>query len=51
MYICICCDITEKDIEENPELLDLVGSVCGSCIDDGGEMDSTRLVNPNGQPN
>jgi len=51
MYICICCNITEKDVEKNPELLNLVGSVCGSCIDVGGERISTRLLKASGQPN
>ena len=33
MYVCICNAITEKDIEEDPRLKELVGSVCGKCLD------------------
>lgn len=35
MYLCICCDITEKDIEKDPTLALYIGSVCGACISDG----------------
>lgn len=35
MYICICNKITEKDIEKNPLLKQVVGTYCGMCISDG----------------
>jgi len=38
MYLCICCDITERDIKENPELQQFIGSICGACISDGPEL-------------
>lgn len=37
MYLCICCNITEKDLEQNPELINYIGSVCGACVSDGAE--------------
>jgi bacterioferritin-associated ferredoxin len=37
MYLCICCDITEKDVKENPKLRRYIGSVCGACISDGAD--------------
>ena len=43
MYLCICCDITEKDVEENPKLKRYIGSVCGGCISDGGVLDFDRV--------
>ena len=38
MYLCICCSITDSDVEEKPELANLIGSVCGRCISDGGDL-------------
>lgn len=38
MYLCICCNITENDIKENPELIKYIGSICGACISDGGDI-------------
>jgi hypothetical protein len=35
MYLCICCNITQKDVEEKPELKHYIGSVCGACVSDG----------------
>lgn len=35
MYLCICCNITQKDIEEKPELKHYIGSVCGACLNFG----------------
>lgn len=32
MYICICNQIDEKMLEENPALKDVCGSQCGSCL-------------------
>lgn len=51
MYICICCNITENDIEDNSELLNLVGSVCGTCIFEGDDKASTGLSKASGQLN
>ena len=31
MYVCICNNITEKDLETNPHLRQLVGTQCGRC--------------------
>jgi len=42
MYLCICCDITQKDLDKNPEFKKLIGSVCGKCISDGGDPDFDR---------
>jgi len=33
MYICICNAITENDVKENPELNNLVGTICGKCLE------------------
>lgn len=38
MYLCICCSITDNDVKEKPELANLIGSVCGGCISDGGDL-------------
>jgi hypothetical protein len=35
MYLCICSNITEKDLKNNPELAKYIGSVCGACLSDG----------------
>ena len=32
MIICVCNNITEKDIENNPELRLAVGTCCGQCV-------------------
>jgi bacterioferritin-associated ferredoxin len=32
MIICSCNNITEKDIEEDPELSSIVGTCCGGCV-------------------
>ena len=37
MYLCICNEITEKDLEEYPELAELIGTCCGKCISDGAD--------------
>ena len=37
MYICICNRVTDKDVEDDPGLKDLVGTNCGMCISDGGD--------------
>jgi bacterioferritin-associated ferredoxin len=44
MYLCICCDITNKDIEENPELEELIGSVCGRCLEDSSSEEEVMVV-------
>jgi hypothetical protein len=38
MYLCICCNITEEDVKEKPELANYIGSVCGACIPYGPEL-------------
>lgn len=38
MYLCICCDITEKDVEKDPQLANYIGSICGACVSDGGVL-------------
>jgi bacterioferritin-associated ferredoxin len=32
MIVCICNNISEQDLLDNPDLAILVGSVCGICI-------------------
>jgi len=32
MYVCICNNISTKDLERDPSLIDKVGSKCGKCI-------------------
>ena len=44
MYLCICNKVTEKDLKEYPQLLDIIGSKCGKCIFDGGEVVSTNRI-------
>jgi hypothetical protein len=39
MYLCICNKITEKDLEDQPLLWNIVGMCCGKCISDGAEPD------------
>jgi hypothetical protein len=43
MYLCICCNITTEDVAKDPELLKLVGSVCGKCLSDGDDLESTDV--------
>jgi hypothetical protein len=31
MYICICNEITEDDLLETPELIEVIGTQCGKC--------------------
>ena len=40
-YICICNNITEKDLERDPGLICLIGTTCGKCVSDGGDLVST----------
>lgn len=37
MIICICNNISERDIEENPELSSMVGNCCGGCVAQEGD--------------
>ena len=39
MYVCICNEITEKDIKDKPYLLKIVGNQCGKCIN------SSKIIN------
>jgi len=32
MYVCICNNISTKDLERDPSLIHKVGSKCGKCI-------------------
>jgi len=32
MYVCICNNISTKDLEKDPSLIDKVGTKCGKCI-------------------
>jgi len=34
MYLCICNNISEKDLLKEPFLINKVGSRCGKCIED-----------------
>ena len=49
MYLCICCNITTSDVVKDPDLLKFVGSICGKCVSDGGELESTDVRRLNGQ--
>lgn len=33
MYICVCNQITDQDLKNNPELIDACGTDCGTCIE------------------
>ena len=44
MYVCICNAITEKDIEKNPELNTLIGTVCGKCLNNGRRRDNKQTI-------
>lgn len=33
MYLCICNNISEKDLLEEPFLINKIGSSCGKCIE------------------
>tara|TARA_B110000196_G_C21055972_1_gene619843 strand:- start:658 stop:822 length:165 start_codon:yes stop_codon:yes gene_type:complete len=44
MYVCICNAITEKDIKEKPELNNLVGTVCGMCINNEPEQNNKQII-------
>ena len=35
MCLCICCNITEKDVEKDPELRNYIGNICGACLNFG----------------
>ena len=45
MYICICNAITENDVKENPELNNLVGTVCGKCLEYEKNEDTDKWLN------
>jgi len=34
MYICVCNAITEKQLQENSFLLEVLGNKCGKCIEE-----------------
>ena len=33
MYICVCNEITDQDLKNNPELISACGTECGTCIE------------------
>jgi len=35
VIICVCNNIREKDLKENPFLIDKVGTKCGICVREG----------------
>ena len=35
MIICVCNNIREKDLKENPFLISKVGTKCGVCVREG----------------
>jgi bacterioferritin-associated ferredoxin len=43
MFICICNEITERDLEKDPGLISKIGTECGKCLSDGAEFDSTDI--------
>ena len=42
MYVCVCNNITEQDLERDPELKKLLGTECGKCI--GDEMNVSEIL-------
>lgn len=34
MYLCICNNISEKDLLKEPFLINKIGTCCGKCIED-----------------
>lgn len=50
MYVCICKKITEKDLQDQPELIKVIGTGCGICKeypDFGGQYISDSSVHIN----
>lgn len=47
MIVCVCNNISEKDLKKNPELINVVGSKCGVCIRDrNAEKHTTKILVP-----
>ena len=44
MYICICNAITEKQLQENSFLLEVIGNKCGKCIEEEEIDDKERMT-------
>lgn len=47
MILCVCNNIGEKDLKENPFLINKIGTKCGICIKEGvisSEEEITFLV-------
>ncbi len=42
MYVCVCCAITEKMLDDNHSLLSKIGSKCGKCLVDGKVSDPVK---------
>jgi len=47
MIVCVCNNISEKDLEKNPELINIVGSKCGICVRDKNIDINTSRNKPN----
>ena len=45
MYLCICNAVGEKDSER----YHLIGTQCGKCVYDGGELGSTGIDSVSGE--
>jgi hypothetical protein len=44
MYVCVCCAITEKMLDDNHSLLSKIGSKCGKCLVDGKVSDGNGVT-------
>ena len=44
MILCICNNIRDTDIKNNPEIASLIGSCCGRCLIDTTVTANTRFV-------
>ncbi len=44
MYICVCNAITEKQLQENSFLLEVLGNKCGKCIEEEKIDDKERMT-------
>tara|TARA_X000000950_G_scaffold253338_1_gene316232 strand:+ start:427 stop:600 length:174 start_codon:yes stop_codon:yes gene_type:complete len=45
MYLCICNAVGEKDYDK----YHLIGTQCGKCVYDGGELGSTGINSVSGE--
>jgi bacterioferritin-associated ferredoxin len=44
MILCICNNIRDTDIKNNPEIASLIGSCCGRCLIDTTAAANTRFI-------